>query len=367
MNSYFKKNLSVALTALLILLFFTSGIFFLKSEYVIGAIFLTLFWLVLGISMTFNERLKSYSFTIMILAAVTVSMTFPEYFTKWGSFESKKLIIPLLQIITFGVGSTLNFKDFREILKMPRGVFIGIVAQFTIMPFVGLAIATTFKFPPEIAAGVILVGCSPSGLASNVMAYISKANLSLSVAITSSTTLLAPVVTPFLMKMLGGTYVSVNFIDMLWDVSKILVIPILLGMTFHYFLHKKVNWLEKIMPRISMLGIVFIIIVITAAGRESLLVVGFLLILAMFLHMTIGFFLGYMFARIFGLPEKDCRSVALEVGMQNGGLASGIAASMGKIATLGLAAAVNGPLMNTVFSIISSWWAGKEEKNKVNS
>ena len=118
------------------------------------------------------------------------------------------------------------------------------------------------------------------------------------------------------------------------------------------------------MPRVSMTGIAFIIVVITAAGRDSLLSVGFLLIIAMFLHMTAGFSLGYLAARLLGMDEKDRRTVALEVGMQNGGLASGIAAAMGKIATVGLAAAVNGPLMNTVFSVISTWWGAKTDKRQ---
>jgi len=166
--------------------------------------------------------------------------------------------------------------------------------------------------------------------------------------------------TPFLMKILGGELVPVNLLDMFLDVTKILVLPIASGMLFHYLIREKINWLDKLMPKISMTGIAFIIVVITAAGRNSLLAVGIALIVAMFLHMTIGFSLGYLAAKLFGLPERDRRTVALEVGMQNGGLASGIAASMGKIATVGLAAAVNGPLMNTVFSIISTWWGTKK-------
>ena len=338
----------------------SSVVLFIIKDYENAGIVLSAFWLVLGISMANNQKLKSFSYTVIILAAVTVSMTFPQFFTNWGSFQLKVLIVPLLQVITFGVGSTMSLKDFRDIVKMPKGVLIGTTCHYTIMPLVGFTIAKTFHFPPEIAAGIILVGCSPSGLASNVMVFLSKGNLALSVTITAASTLLAPVLTPLLMKILGGAFVPVNFWDMLWDVSKILIFPIAAGMIFHYLAQKYVNLIDKIMPKISMIGIAFIIVVITAAGRNSLLVVGFTLILAMFLHMTIGFSLGYFAAKLFGLPEKDRRTVALEVGMQNGGLASGIAASMGKIATLGLAAAVNGPLMNTVFSVISTWWGSKK-------
>lgn len=340
-----------------------SVLFFITKDYEKAGLILSGFWLVLGISMANNEKLKSFSFTVLILAAVTVSMTFPHFFTSWGTFQLKELIVPLLQLITFGVGSTMSLNDFKDIVKMPKGVLVGTTCHYTIMPLVGFSIAKLFNFPPEIAAGIILVGCSPSGLASNVMVFISKGNLALSVTITAASTLLAPVLTPLLMKILGGTYVPVNFWDMLWDVSKILIIPIGFGILFHHIVAAKVNWIDKLMPKVSMIGIAFIIVVITAAGRESLLVVGFALIIAMFLHMTVGFSLGYIAARLVGLPEKDRRTVALEVGMQNGGLASGIAASMGKIATLGLAAAVNGPLMNTVFSVISSFWAKKTPKD----
>jgi BASS family bile acid:Na+ symporter len=355
-----KKSIAITLQVLSLIFLSVSVLFFLNGEFSFGGMALSGFWISLGILMSITAKLKSFSFTAMILAAVTIAMTFPQYFTIWGKLELKSLIVPLLQLITFGVGGTMSIKDFGDIVKMPKGVFIGTTCHFTIMPLVGFLLAHTFNFPPEIAAGVILVGCSPSGLASNVMAFISKGNLALSVTITAASTLLAPVLTPFLMKILGGELVPVNLMDMFWDVTKILVLPIASGMIFHYLIREKVKWLDKLMPKLSMLGIAFIIVVITAAGRNSLLAVGIALILAMFLHMTIGFSLGYLAAKLFGLPERDRRTVALEVGMQNGGLASGIAASMGKIATVGLAAAVNGPLMNTVFSIISTWWGTKE-------
>lgn len=306
---------------------------------------------------------KNYTFTLIIIFAATIAMIFPRLFMRWGDYELKNAIVPLLQLITFGVGCSMHFRDFSNLLKMPKGVLIGVACQYSIMPLVGFSIARIFNFPPEIAAGVILIGCSPSGMASNVMALISKGNLALSVTITTFATLLAPIMTPLLMKLLGGTYVPVNFWSMFLDIIKILIIPIFLGMTIHHLFVSKIDRLVKLMPKISMAGIAFIIVVITAAGRDSLLVVGFALILAMFLHMTVGFSLGYFISRLLRLPEKDCRTIALEVGMQNGGLASGIAASMGKIGTLGLAAAVNGPLMNTVFSVIATWWAGKKLKD----
>lgn len=305
-------------------------------------------------------KLKQSGFTIVILCAVTLAMVFPHWFAQWGNFETKRLIIPLLQIITFGVGCTMSLDDFRNLRKMPWTILIGTGCQYTIMPLVGFTIAGLFNFPPEIAAGIILVGCSPSGMASNVMTLIARGNLALSVSITTVATLLSPLLTPLLMQLLGGTYIELSFWKMFFDIIKILIVPIGLGLTFHYVFRKWAAQFKRIMPLFSMAGIAFIIVVITAAGRDSLLSVGFLLILAMFLHMTAGFGLGYAVSRMLRLSEADARTIAIEVGMQNGGLASGIAASMGKIATLGLAAAVNGPLMNTVFSVIASWWGKKK-------
>jgi len=305
-------------------------------------------------------QLKQSGFTIIIVFAVIIAMVFPHWFTQWGNFELKNLIIPLLQVITFGVGSTMSLDDFKNLRKMPWTILIGTACQYSIMPLVGFTIASTFNFPPEIAAGIILVGCSPSGMASNVMTLIARGNLALSVSITTVATLLSPFITPLLMKLLGGTYIELSFWKMFTDIINILIVPIFLGLAFHYIFKKKAELLKRIMPPISMAGIALIIVVITAAGRDSLLSVGFLLILAMLLHMTAGFGLGYGVSRLLRLSEADSRTIALEVGMQNGGLASGIAASMGKIATLGLAAAVNGPLMNTLFSVIASWWGKKK-------
>jgi BASS family bile acid:Na+ symporter len=309
-----------------------------------------------------NKKFKSLSYTAFIIAAVTVALTFPQYFITAGEFQLKKLIVPLLQVITFGIGSTMSWRDLAGVVKMPKAVMVGLLCHYTIMPVVGYTIASAFNFQPEIAAGIVLVGCSPSGLASNVIAFIAKANLPLSVTITAFSTMLAPIMTPFLMKLLGRQFVPINFWGMLSDIIMLVIIPIAAGVLFNRLFRGRQKMIEKIMPKISMAGIAFIIIVTMAAGRNYFLTVGGLLILSMFLHMTAGLLLGYWGARLFRLPENDCRTVAIEVGMQNGGLASGIAAQMGKIATVGLAPAVNGPVMNTTFSVIGTWWGNRPVK-----
>lgn len=391
-------------------------------------LFLTLFFVLLALSFNGFEKLKSFSYTVWIFAAVTVSMYFPQYFLNVGDFQLKGLIVPLLQIIMFGMGSQMSVKDFAGVIKMPKGVLIGLACQFTIMPIIGISIASSFGFPPEIAAGIILVGSSPSGLASNVMSFIAKANLALSVTLTAIATLLAPLVTPTLMSLLAQQYVPIDFWSMMLGIFNMVILPIIAGLVFnsiayavtsqqrivvqvivsilivvgknlifmfteevtyaavlHSFLmdsmwfiilpivmgyiFKKVakgskDFLGKAMASVSMLGIGIIITIITAAGRDSLLDMGLLLIFACLLHNSLGYFLGYWSCKFAGMDEKSCRTIALEVGMQNGGLASGIALQMGKVATVGLAPAVFGPMMNITGSSLATYWRDKKIKDQ---
>jgi bile acid:Na+ symporter, BASS family len=384
----------------------------------------------LAIAVRGFETFKGFSYSLWIFTAVTVSMYYPRYFLAVGDFELKLLIVPLLQIIMFGMGSQMSLKDFAGVVKMPKGVIAGVVCQFTIMPVVGISIATLFGFPPEIAAGIVLVGSSPSGLASNVMSFLARANLALSVTLTAVATMLSPLLTPFLMKTLAGQMVEVDFWKMMLDIFNIVILPIIAGLIFNLFMHSKVSvrgiilqlasyfliivlknyiswqtagltgeafvmqigsnvlwfmllpvagafvfkylargdeeWLNKALAFISMLGIGIIITIITAAGRDSLLEVGLLLILACFMHNMFGYGLGYSVARfVLRMNEQDCRTIALEVGMQNGGLASGLALQMGKVATVGLAPAIFGPMMNITGSSLATWWRNKPTGDEI--
>ncbi len=306
-----------------------------------------------------NEKLKGYWYSIIILGVATMAMYYPQFFKTIGNRDASFFIPVMLQVIMFGMGTELSIKDFAQVMKMPKGVMVGIICHYTIMPLVGFTIAHLFHFPGEIAAGIILIGCCPSGLASNVMCYLAKANLALSVSVTAVSTLLAPVLTPLLMKLLGGSYVAVDFWKMFWDITNIVILPIVAGLIFHYLVRGKVKWLDKAMPVFSMIGIALVLLVITAAGRDNLLKVGGLLILATFIHNTTGYFLGYWSARILKFPERDCRTIALEVGMQNAGLASALAKALGKIATIGLASVIFGTMMNVSGSLLANWWHNK--------
>lgn len=380
----------------------------------------------LALASFWTEKYRGFTYSLSILAAVSVSMSYPALFIELRDFKLKLLIVPLLQIIMFGMGSQMSLKDFAGVIKMPKGVIVGVLCQFTIMPIMGFLIATVFQFSPEIAAGIVLVGCSPSGLASNVMSFLAKANLALSITLTAVATLLSPLMTPFLMKIFAGQMIEIHFLSMMVGIFNMVILPICAGLIFNLFsngghtfkqriiqmaaflsiilfknyigvlasaeggqlLGTPLLWnlgffwvfpvigaflfkwlaggrkeiLEKMLSFVSMAGIAIIIIVITAAGRDSLMTIGAILMLACLLHNLFGYTLGYTFSKLLGMEERDCRTIALEVGMQNGGLASGLALQMGKVATVGLAPAIFGPMMNITGSSLATWWRAKPTK-----
>src|SRR6187402_3285234 len=188
---------------------------------------------------------RGYSYPLMIFGAVAIALTYPQYFVEYNGFTFGKLITPLIQIIMFGMGTAIGVEDFIGVAKMPKGVLVGTVGQFVIMPMLGFTLAHVFQFPPEISAGVVLIGCSPAGLASNVMSYLAKANLALSITVTATTTLLAPFVTPVLMKLLAGALVEIDILKMMWDIIKMIIIPIGAGLIFNKLLSGKAQWLDK--------------------------------------------------------------------------------------------------------------------------
>lgn len=335
-------------------LIFGEGISGIGSYVITALIFL-------GIGGLGTPKIKQMSFTIWVLAAVSIGMFYPQYFQNIGDFKFTSLIVPLIQLIMFTMGTEMSIKDFEGVIKTPKAVMIGLVSHFTIMPLVGITLAKTFDFPPEIAAGVVLMGCVPSGVTSNVLAFIAKANLPLSVTIASISTLVAPFMTPFLMKMLAGQFVEIEFMSMMIHVVEIILVPIVLGLIVNKLIRNGIVWLQRIMPIVSMAGVLMMLIVIVSSGRDSLLNIGPLLFLASIIHHSTGYLLGYWSGRLMGLDEAACRTISLEVGMQNGGLASGIALQMGKVATVGLASAISVPWMTISGSLLANWWRNKKK------
>jgi BASS family bile acid:Na+ symporter len=366
--------------------------------------------------------LAGYQYTAWIVAAIVVGMLYPQEVLYWGDVDLRNpwIILIVVQLVMFGMGAQMRLRDFAGVIRSPRGVAVGLLCQFTIMPTMGWLLTRVFDFPLEIAAGIILIGSCSSGLASNVMAYIAKANLALSITVTAVATIAAPLLTPLLMKFYASTLVSVAFLGMMLSIVKIVLAPIgaalladylrrasaarlrtvrliaagcaawlvfialggwswmsaelpshvvasvgifgffaaaMLFGTLWHAIRNVVPALQDLMPYLSMFGIVYFTTVTTAAGQEFLLQVGLLLLLAAILHNTAGYVLGYWFSRALGLDRNSARTMALEVGLQNGGMASGIAGDMGKLGTLGLAAAVFSPWMNISGSILANYWA----------
>jgi BASS family bile acid:Na+ symporter len=239
---------------------------------------------------------------------------------------------------------------------MPKPVLVGIVLQFGVMPFVGWGLATAFGFPPLIAAGVVLVGSCPGGVASNVITYLAGGNVALSVTMTACSTLLSPIMTPLMMKLLAGQFVPVDFWQMMMSIVRMILLPIAAGLIVNRVLHGRGQWIKKALPLVSMAGIAIIIAIITSLNRDTLLDVAAALILVVAIHNALGYALGYGGARALGLGEREARTVAIEVGLQNGGMATGLAMDVLKDAQAGLAPAIFGPWMNASGSVLASFW-----------
>lgn len=298
-------------------------------------------------------------FAFAIAAAVAAALAWPELFRRWGSFETRTLIVPLIQLIMFGMGTTLSVADFARVLRMPQAVGIGIVLQFSVMPSVAWSLTQLFGFDAAVAAGVILVGTCPGGVASNVITYLAGGNVPLSVTMTACSTLLSPLVTPVMMKLLAGALVPVSIEALMLDILKMIVLPVAAGLVTNRLLHGRAPFIKAALPYVSMGGIALIIAIITSLSRDKLLEVAPLLILAVVLHNGVGYLLGYWGARLLRLGERDARTVAIEVGLQNAGMASGLAISALKSAESGLAAAIFGPWMNASGAMLASWWRGR--------
>jgi BASS family bile acid:Na+ symporter len=354
-------KVSLALTLLMAI---TAGAMILTGNIASAGPWVILFFIAAGIGVQGDPRFQGFSFGMIIFAMVATGLYYPQYFIELNGFQLSVLIIPLIQVIMFGMGTSMSFRDFVGVAKMPKGVFIGVFAQFAIMPLVGLILAYISLLPTEIAAGIILLGCCPGGMASNVMAFLAKANVALSITLTAFATLLAPFFTPVLMKLLAGEFIEIDIMKMMWDIVKMVIVPIGAGLMVNRILKGKAHWLHKAMPKICMMVIALVIALITAAGRDSLLEMGFLLILLALIHNISGFTLGYWMARFFGMNEQDCRTVALEVGMQNGGMALGLAKEMGKVATLGLAGIIFSSLHNITGSILAFFWHSRSPESK---
>jgi BASS family bile acid:Na+ symporter len=388
----------------------------------VSGLILFVFFYALALSAQKSEKFKGLSFTLQIFAFVSFTLYFPEMFTDWG-FDTNKLIVPSIQVIMFGMGTKLNLRDFIKEFSKPLVVIAGTVMVFVFMPLAALLIIKIWNFPPEVAAGIILVGACPGGVASNVMTYLAKGNLALSVTVTTFATLLSPVVTPLIMKLLAGQLIEVNTVSMMISIVNMILIPIFAGIIANKILYGKLEWVKKdlnmillalstfiaglilvfinfpeifkssqtglilvawavtivsvtiivirrtkgpedwmdiVLPKLSLGAIMLYIVIVAAHNKATLLTIGPALFIATITHNLIGFVLGYGASKALRLSDADVRALTIEVGLKNSGLAVGLAYDVLKSTAAALAPLIFGTWMNIAASSLASFWSQKE-------
>lgn len=356
-----------------------------------------------------SRRFKHSAFTFWILAFIAGAMFYPDWFISWRGYELRRTIPPLVQLILFCMGMTLTFEDFGRVFKMPKAVFIGFGLQYTIMPIMALTFAKVFGLRAEVAVGLILIGSCPGGVSSNVITYIAGANVALSVTMTACSTLLSPLMTPLAVKLLAGQYLRIEASPMMINILMLVIVPLVAGLLLNRYAGKiskmLVSFLRsagslmnrntrripktlailllrvafvleqyagkvaarlvRVLPALAMLSICIIIGITVALSRGEMLAVGMALFFASVCHSTAGFSLGYCGARILGMDKRDSKTVAIEVGMQNGGMATGLAIRVFDSEIVAMASAVFGPWSAIAGSALASYW--RRKKDRTNS
>ncbi|MDO7245140.1 bile acid:sodium symporter family protein [Acinetobacter pittii] len=299
---------------------------------------------------------KTFALWVIVFAALALWQ--PEFFV-W-----LKAYIPwILGIIMLGMGMTMTVDDFKGVLQSPKAVLIGVVAQFVVMPGLAFILCKLFNLPPEIAVGVILVGCCPGGTASNVITYMAKGNVALSVACTSVSTLLAPVLTPAIFYLLASQWLKIDAASMFISILQVVLLPIVVGLILRTWLKRQVESYIQVMPLVSVIAIVAIVAAIIGGSKAAILQSGLLILAVVILHNGLGYLLGFTAARFFQLPYADSKAIAIEVGMQNSGL--GVA-----LAAVHFAASPITAVPSAIFSLwhnisgpaLATYWASKHKQ-----
>nr|WP_321498746.1 bile acid:sodium symporter family protein [uncultured Methanolobus sp.] len=291
-------------------------------------------------------------FPVWAILLSVVAFIYPSIFSPY-----KSAITPLLGVVMFGMGITLSANDFLLVLKRPKVIVIGTALQYILMPLIAFILSYALNLPLEIMAGMVLLGACPGGTASNVICYLAKGDVALSITLTSVSTLLAFILTPALTWLYIGQAVPVEVGSMMLSIVKIVLVPVALGIILNTFFDKYIERFRHAFPALSVATIVFIIAIIIALNKESILVAGKLAIVAVVLHNGFGFASGYLFSKILGLDEKDARTIAIEVGMQNSGLSVALA-----VKYFSALAALPGALFSIWHNISGSFLAYKFSK-----
>ena len=315
--------------------------------------------------MTILRILRRQAFGLAVLACAAIAFSFPEAFTEWGGVKLTSLVVPAIQFIMFGMGTTLSPDDFLRVARRPWAVATGVLLQFLVMPLVGFLLAKSLGFSGELAAGCVLVGSVAGGTASNVIAFLAKGDVALSVTMTCCSTLLSPFVTPLAMKVFAGCFVEIDAAKMMAEILKVVIVPMLAGGIVHRLLRRQFDEhkaiCDKVLSVLSMTGICYTILALTAPSRDTFAAAGFLVVVAAIVHNTIGYASGYWLARLVGrfahLGEAEARTVAIEVGMQNGGMAGALAVGVLGSAVAALPANVFSIWMDFSGSVLASVWS----------
>ncbi|MBO1000298.1 bile acid:sodium symporter family protein [Bacillus sp. SD075] len=273
--------------------------------------------------MSLVEKISGFAgktFTLWVIIFAVIAYISPNQFIWIGDY-----IVPLLGIVMFGMGLTLSTADFKEVFRRPKEVALGVAGHFIIMPLLAFVLALGFDLPKEVAVGVILVGCCPSGTASNVMVFLARGNVALAVAIASVSTILAPIVTPLLILLLASKWVNISIGSLFISIIQVVIIPLMLGFLVKKFFGKQAEAGAKALPLVSVISIVLIVSAVVAGSQAQLAKTGLLIFAVVVLHNVLGFLLGFFFARLCGMDLAKQKAVAMEVGMQNSGLGVAIA------------------------------------------
>ena len=293
------------------------------------------------------EKISSFVskyMAVFVILVASIALFEPVTF-KWAS----SYITILLGIVMFGMGMTLKISDFKLVLKRPKDVFIGALAQFTIMPFLAWMLAHVFGLPADLAAGVILVGTCPGGTSSNVMTYLAKGDVALSVSMTMTTTILAPIVTPILTWWLAGAWIEISLTAMMISILKMVVVPIVLGIIINSLFRSSVEKAIKVLPLISVVSIVLIVGGVVSVSSQRIMETGLLIMVVVMLHNLLGYGLGFLIGKVMGMNLAKTKAVSIEVGMQNSGLATSLA-----MLHFGAAAAIPGAIFSVWHNISGS-------------
>ena len=298
---------------------------------------------------------------LLIVGIAVLAAVWPWTFAWAGAYAAW-----LLGLVMFGMGMTLRMQDFKNVLHHPREVAIGVAAQFLIMPLAAAALARVFALPPELAAGVILVGTCPGGTASNVISYLAKGDVALSVSMTMTTTLLAPIVTPLLTYFLADAWIDISFPAMMLSIAQMVLAPVLLGLVIHHFAARTAGKIMPFMPLVSVACIVLLVGCVVALSADKLAETGLLMAGIVILHNAFGLALGWGMAKLCRLDSRKARTIAIEVGMQNSGMAASLA-----ILYFSPAAAIAGAIFsvwhNVSGSVVANFFARREEKTELKT